>query len=598
MCGIAGFLGIESPGSLEAMVNALRHRGPDSFGTWNNAALSVGLAHARLSIIDPSPLGQQPMLSRCGRYRIVFNGEIYNYRDLRRELEANGKTFLSQSDTEVLVEGFSLWETELFNKIRGMFAFAIWDEIEQKVILCRDRFGIKPLYYHKNAKRLLFASELSAFRAVGDFSERIRLNALKEYMIFGSILQPGTIWDSTHALMPGHYLEVSSNLRIQATEYHKLESIFESGIVDIEFGEAKERVRSALEEATRYHLTADVEVGAFLSGGVDSTAVVALMQQQSSRPIKTFTIGFSPQQGAIDESKIAAETAKIIGTDHHPIHIDYSDFSALFGGFIRALDQPSADGLNTYIVSQAASREVKVCLSGIGGDEIFGGYTYYKDAIFQQRDSSFLTPIAKALHACRPNRFTMRHISSTLSPSECVFFQRSGGRVLDSLFEEQCRNLSGLQSVSYTDLRLYLLNTLLRDSDVMSMAHSLELRPVLLDHPLVELALRLPDSYKILNHQLKRVFIESMCNRIPESVRNQKKNGFTLPYLLWFSKLGKSNISDMIDTGGAKFLIDAGLISKNYYRSMSQRIKNNNSHFNDYRLYILIYWLSVCGNSY
>lgn len=598
MCGIAGSIGSKNAEFLDRLAAVMQHRGPDDTGTWFDPSNHVALIHRRLSIIDLSEQAHQPMISSCGRFRIIFNGEIYNYVELRKNLVCVGRRLSTESDTEVILEGYAEWGSGFFSRLRGMFSFAIWDSVDGKLILCRDRLGIKPLYIYRNSDLLIFASELRVVAAHPSFKAAIRRSAISEYLTFGSVQEPGTIYEGVSALGPGTFVEFSSDLSVKHEGFYSLGDSISAPPLNIEYSEARQLVRTALEEASKYHLIADVEVGAFLSGGIDSTAVVALMQQQSKHPIKTFTVGFDSKCGVVDESNIAETVARAIGANHRRILVTASDFSRHFDGFISALDQPSADGLNTFIVSQAAAQEVKVCLSGLGGDEIFGGYPFYLNAMVSRRNNPYFRRLLEFLHSIYPNRFTIKGISAELSVGDRISFFRSGGGKCPENVEDSFSEKTLLQQISLLEINGYLRNTLLRDSDVMSMAHSLELRPVLLDHPLVELALSLPDEYKIGSGLLKRIFRESVQDLLPIEVLSLPKNGFVLPYVPWFNLNMRNRALDLDKSDGTNFLLDQGLLKHETRCKYRKRIQQGIANASDYRLFILLSWLDRKAETY
>ena len=388
MCGFAGFLGgVVSGGaeaSLHAMGGALAHRGPDDGGTWWDAAAGIGLAHRRLSILDLSPAGHQPMVSPCGRFIVAYNGEIYNHTDLRAALEAVGAGFdwRGHSDTETLLAAVRHWGVEgALQRLNGMFAFALWDAAERTLFLARDRMGEKPLYYGRSGETFLFGSELKALARHPGWQGEIDRDALALYMRHNYVPAPRSIYRGIHKLPPAHYLVVRDGGRaVDAQQcYWNLPALAEAGVRSAAgTSEAlADELDALLRDAVARRMMADVSLGAFLSGGYDSTTIVALMQAQSARPVRTFTIGFHEE--GYDEAQHAKAVARHLGTDHTELYVTPAEAQAVIPKLPTVYDEPFADSsqIPTFLVSQLARRHVTVALSGDGGDELFYGYTRY-----------------------------------------------------------------------------------------------------------------------------------------------------------------------------------------------------------------------------
>ncbi|MGH7289342.1 MAG: asparagine synthase (glutamine-hydrolyzing), partial [Myxococcota bacterium] len=377
MCGIAGILQYRGDSAVEPeclveLRDLQRHRGPDDAGLWVSADGLTGLAHRRLSIIDLSPRGHQPMLTSDGRFAIVFNGEIYNFHALRRELEAVGHVFASTSDTEVLLHGWRAWGPALLGRLRGMFSFALHDALKRETVLARDPLGIKPLYWTDDGRRLAFASEVQALRsALG--TSGLDPEGLASFLVWGSIAAPRTLYRGVHALPAGAWLRIGPGGVDAARCYWRLEQAFGSA-QPMDEAQAAEHLRVALVDSVRHHLVADVPVGAFLSGGVDSSALVGLLAELHQGPVRTVTL--SSDVAELDEARLAASAARLYGAEHQVVKIGVEEARERMPEAVRALDQPSVDGVNTYFVSEAAVRAgLKVAVSGVGGDELFGGYS-------------------------------------------------------------------------------------------------------------------------------------------------------------------------------------------------------------------------------
>jgi asparagine synthase (glutamine-hydrolysing) len=585
MCGICGTIGFSSKETGEAvarrMLAAIVHRGPDEEGILVAAPIAVGAR--RLSIID-LPGGSQPVWNETGTLAVVFNGEIYNFRELREELEARAHRFRSQSDTEVIVHAYEEWGDDTVKRLRGMFAFAVV-ELPQgrngratRVFLARDRVGIKPLYYTRADGVFLFASEVRALLASGLVPMRLSPDAVTGYLLFGSAGEPSTLVQGVFSLPPGHCLSVRSDDPGCAPEpkaYWEAPQPFQT------LAETKpvaaspvSQVRSLLEDSVRRHLIADVPIGVFLSSGIDSTAIAALATSVQGG-IQTFTVAFPDT--AFSEARIARQTADLLGTQHCETLISGDEMTSRLGEAISALDQPSMDGINTYFVCWAARQAgLKVALSGLGSDEIFGGYSSFRAttqirrlalaaAVVPQALRKFIgsgirrtnffesSPDAfrKALAAWlqpnlfphpyfftralfTPQAFTSRMRESTVQWDSMPWFRWLASAV------KRSRSMDRFTQVSWLELRSYMVNTLLRDTDAMSMRNSLEVRVPFLDTPLVEYVLALPESAKRGSGRPKALLIEALGNLLPEEVLNQPKRTFTFPWEYWMrGKLGE-----------------------------------------------------------
>ncbi|MEP0772486.1 asparagine synthase (glutamine-hydrolyzing), partial [Trichocoleus sp. ST-U1] len=389
MCGITGFWDIsrqksalEMQAIAQKMSDALLHRGPDDGGAWVDAAAGIALGHRRLAIVDLSPQGHQPMVSVNGRYIIVFNGEIYNFLDLRRELERLGHRFRGGSDTEVMLAAFSEWSLQqAIQQFNGMFAFALWDCQERVLHLCRDRLGEKPLYYGWMGKTLLFGSELKALKAYPHFQSEINRDALALFLRHNYIPTPYSIYQGIYKLPPATVLTWNGGeTRSSAVPYWSAKQVAESGVTNSFTGseaEAAEKLEALLQEAVKLRMVADVPLGAFLSGGIDSSTIVAMMQRVSSQPVKTFTIGF--YENSYNEAAYAKAVAQHLGTDHTELYVTPEQALAVIPKLPSLYDEPFSDSsqIPTFLVSQLARQQVSVALSGDGGDELFGGYNRY-----------------------------------------------------------------------------------------------------------------------------------------------------------------------------------------------------------------------------
>jgi asparagine synthase (glutamine-hydrolysing) len=590
MCGICGVIGIQSNGESEAVVRrmmaAMLHRGPDEDGILLSPPVAAGMR--RLSIID-LPGGSQPVWNETGTLAVVFNGEIYNFRVLREELESAGHKFRTRSDTEVIVHAYEEWGENCVARLHGMFAFAIIEMPQgragraTRVFIARDSLGIKPLYYAQYGGAFLFASELRALLASGFVPACLSADAVPSYLLFGSVGEPMTMVDGVYSLLPGHSMALPGDDPARAPEpksYWNITQIIEKGA---EEGRAAKNsgsstspaatVRSLLETAVRNHLVADVPVGVFLSSGLDSTAIAALAGRVQNG-IHTFTVAFPDTE--FSEADFARRTAERIGSQHSELKISGDDMVARLDEAISSFDQPSMDGINTYFVSWAARQAgLKVALSGLGSDELFGGYNTFRATTSVARIAAisrfiprpvraFTTSrlknsrsfraspdaLGKAFAACldpgmlpHPYFFTR----TLFTPQTVATRMREGANSWSSMpwmkwlsgVARQARAMDRFTAVSWLELRAYLANTLLRDTDAMSMRHSLEVRVPFLDVPLVEYVLGLPESVKRGSGRSKALLVEALGDLLPDEIVNQPKRTFTFPWEFWMrGKLG------------------------------------------------------------
>jgi asparagine synthase (glutamine-hydrolysing) len=576
MCGICGIVGgVEAPASQAAvrrMMAALQHRGPDDEGLL--AAPPVTLGMRRLSIID-LPGGRQPMTNEDGTLTLVFNGEIYNFRELRRELEKRGHGFRTQSDTEVAVHAYEEWGAECLKRLRGMFALAILerprDGSGNRVFLARDRFGIKPLYYVVVDGTLLFASEVRALLASGHISPRLCRSALRSYLLFGSVGEPSTMLDGVRTLPPGHWMRVSADdpAKLEINPYWELAK----GDADARVASPAKNLRSLLEDAVRLHLIADVPLGVFLSSGIDSTALASLAARERGG-VHTLTVTFPERE--FSEAEIARRTAQKLGATHRELVLSGEEMLARVDEAAAALDQPSMDGVNTYFVSWAARQAgLKVALSGLGGDEVFGGYSTFQATAQAKRvaaaarrvPAGVRTATAPAVARLAGRADAGRKAAAVWQEPDALpqeyFFTRAlfTPAQVDNLLNgqpvsvehdwlgwlesvtRQAEQFDSFTAVSWLESRSYMLNTLLRDTDSMSMAHSLEVRVPFLDHPLIEFMAALPLEEKQRRGVPKSLLIDALGDLLPPDVVNKTKQTFTLPWEHWLRGTLKERIT-------------------------------------------------------
>jgi len=578
MCGIAGifYRDRSRPASLEevqAMAAVLRHRGPDAAGAWVDGP--VGLGHRRLRIIDLEG-GGQPMVSEDGRTAVVFNGEIYNFRELRAELRAAGHRFAGQSDTEVLLHAYEQLGARCVERLRGMFAFAVWDGRTRRLFLARDRVGIKPLYYSWDGERFLFGSELKAILQHPAVARALDPFALDEYLTYLYVPAPRTIFRGVAKLRPGHTLTVSA-AGIADREYWDL--TFEPRTAPGRPDSAA-RLLEALRDAVRAHLVSDVPLGAFLSGGVDSSAVVALMAGLLEAPVRTTSIGF--RDGGYDELPFARMVSRRFGTQPHERRVE-ADAAAVLDRLVWHFDEPFADSsmVPTYAVSQAAREAVTVCLSGDGGDENFAGYRRYRFDLLEQRLRRLL-PGALGSALCgtlgrlypkadwlpRPLRAKTLLTNLSLSPERAYFHSmswftpamkaqlyapglRSALQGYDPFLVmaphfQRARGWDPLSRLQYVDIKTYLADDILTKVDRASMAHALEVRVPLLDHQVMEHAAGIPAGDKLRGGEGKYILKQALAGLLPEAVLHRPKMGFAIPLAGWLRGELKEAFEDAV----------------------------------------------------
>jgi asparagine synthase (glutamine-hydrolysing) len=576
MCGICGVVGVTESESTEGvvrqMMGQMHHRGPDDEGIFVDNSVVLGMR--RLSIIDLRG-GQQPVFNEDGTVVVVFNGEIYNFQELRSTLESRGHAFRTRSDTEVVVHAYEEWGEDCVDYLEGMFAFALAETSKStrrgnpRVLLARDRLGIKPLYYALVDGTLLFASEVRSLLASGQVEPRLSQPALRSYLLFGSVVEPMTLVDGVFSLPPGHRIIISAAARHSNIRPEPYWDFAESAQPTLdtkepERGNATAFLRSLLEESVDSHLVADVPIGIFLSSGIDSTALVSLAAQKGG-PVYTLTVIF--EERAFSEAEVARRTAQRFGTIHQELSLSAEDVLARLSEAVGALDQPSMDGINSYFVSWAARQTgLKVALSGLGADEIFGGYNTFRSTPGAQSAAalarsvpfhSLLGSAAEKVSTLVSKKDAHRKMAALwrdpnflphpyfytrllFTPTQVRGLMSSNGVGAAEPWEDWLaqtakgsEQLDDFTAVSCLESRSYMVNTLLRDTDAMSMANSLEVRVPFLDHPLVEYVTRLPGSIKCIDGIPKSLLVDAMGDLLPREVVSQPKRTFTLPWEHW-----------------------------------------------------------------
>ena len=578
MCGIAGFLELERRSGtheLEALAGAmaatLRHRGPDASGVWADAESGIGFGHTRLSIVDLSPAGAQPMVSSCGRFVIVYNGEIFNAAELRPELEAKGRRFKGHSDTEVIVEACAEWGVQqTATRIIGMFAFAVYDRRDKRLSLVRDRLGIKPLYWGKAGTRLAFASELKAFGALPGWNKKLNRDALASYLRFAYVPAPHSIYRGISKLMPGHIAMIDPTGETRIAPFWTLADAAERGKADqLDVGDkqACDMFEALLGDAVGRRLVADVPLGAFLSGGIDSSAVAAMMRMKSNAPVRTYSIGFREQ--GFDEAPHASAVAAHLGTEHTELYVSAKEAQDAIPLMPEIYDEPFADSsqIPTYLLSKLTRQHVTVALSGDGGDELFAGYTRHR---FANRIQSMPPRVAQLLASGldmagpavwdrlfklvparrRPSyggdkmkktaamlregpQGAYRSLVSAWDDPEAIVLgaREPKGAIFDPDLAAALPD--GLDRMQYLDTLTYLPDDILTKVDRASMAVGLEVRVPILDHRIVEFSWRLPSRFKMRGGKGKWLLRQLAYRHVPKALLDRPKSGFAVPIGAW-----------------------------------------------------------------
>ncbi len=590
MCGICGKLNFDlrepvDPGLINRMTDTLLHRGPDGGGRF--VAGPVGLGHRRLSIIDLNT-GAQPMSNEDDSVWVVFNGEIYNFLELRPGLEARGHKFKSATDTEVIIHLYEESGPESVAKLQGMFAFALWDEKKRLLLLARDRVGIKPLYYTNTGKSLLFGSEIKALLADSGVRRSINPRAIDRFFTYGYLPGSETLLEGVYKLDPGHYLTARDGL-IEHRQYWDLS--FEVDPRRANFGETVDELRDLLRRTVKSHMISDVPVGVLLSGGVDSTGILRYAVEQTDKPIHTFTVGFAGEEFA-DERPYARLASKRFGTEHHEITMTARDFLEFLPKYAWHMEEPVFEppAVALYYVSHLARESaVKVLLSGEGGDEAFGGYPNYRNLLLLERLKTLFGPAKNLLRLGlqtlgqagweRVGKYVglvdlslpEYYLSRTATPdSDLIRFKESlyTPEFTETLRDEKSdlptRSLFSrlgngppLDSMLYVDTKTWLPDDLLVKADKMTMATSVELRVPLLDFQVLEFAASLPADFKVRGWTTKRILKAALADSIPQEIISRKKTGFPVPYGKWLSENSRGFVYDT--------LLDQGAVTRAYF---------------------------------
>jgi asparagine synthase (glutamine-hydrolysing) len=575
LCGIAGFThtgsasgSVPDPSRIRSAVDALRHRGPDQQGVFESKTISLGTA--RLKIIDLES-GDQPQFSDDGNLVIAFNGEIYNYQELRRELEQRGHRFRSHSDTETVLAAFLEWDTDCFPKLRGMFAIALWTESDQRLILARDRMGIKPLYIARRRDELYFGSELKSILVHPEIERQLSLDGLDCYLSLNYVPEPWTLVEGIEKLAPGHWLEWRAG-QVRIEPFWELPRASERNRTA---GEAQAELDFLLKQSVREHLIADVPLGLWLSGGIDSSTILHYAAEASSSRIKTFSISFHGH--SFDEASQVRKTASRYGTEHTELDLNSTcDLAGAVEKFAYYSDEPNADAgaLPVWFLSELTKKSATVALSGEGADELFGGYLTHRASMLARIARRFPSsalglagqvarrwPVSdekigfdyklkRFLEGCRmaPERAHVYWNGAFAESEKRSLVRADLPRALDSVLAELAEAGDDLASYLWFDQRQYLPNDILGKVDRMSMAHAVEVRPPFLDHRIVEFAATLPAKMRIDGSRQKVILRELMRDKLPAGILSQKKIGFDIPAHQWFRGPLRPLLKDAVES--------------------------------------------------
>jgi len=588
VCGICGKLNFDrarsvAPSLLKAMADTIHHRGPDDEGYYVSGP--VGFGFRRLSIIDLNT-GHQPISNEDGTAWIVFNGEIYNYQELRRDLQTKGHTFTTQTDTEVIVHLYEEFGESCVEKLRGMFAFAIWDERRKVLFMARDRVGIKPLYYWLTDKCLVFGSEIKAILADVEVKPEVLPQMVDRFLTYYYVPGEETLFRNIHKLAPGSYMLVKDG-KVQIKQYWDLRF----GPREQSIEKAEQKLLELLEESVRLHMISDVPVGFLLSGGVDSTAMLGFAVGKTDRPLSSFTLGFSAA-GVVDERPYATLAARRYGSEHHEMTISAQEFADFLPKYAWHMEEPVCEptAIALYYVSKLASNFVKVLISGEGGDEAFAGYPNYRNLLWFERLKSAAGPLKGALSSIlfllngvlrsrhlqkytplmnmplesyyysrisSPNTFFNSHSSDLYSSDFARLVNRAYSVAATKKYLADGTPRGLVNQMLYVDTKTALPDDLLLKADKMTMANSVELRVPLLDHKLLEFAASLPERFKVRGFTTKYIAKKALRQRVPREILDRKKVGFPVPYGAWL----KTELKDMVHD----VLLDRETLARGYF---------------------------------
>lgn len=612
MCGIAGIIsndGIKRQHIMEIMLSNQIHRGPDFCGIFQDKKCLLG--HNRLSIVDLDERSNQPMLSTNNRYSIVFNGEIYNFKKIKNDLKKFNIEWNTNSDTEVLIEAYNIWGISCLTRLNGMFAIAIWDKKEQELVIARDRMGIKPLYYNHENSHFILASEVRTILKSGLVSNKINKSAIHDFIKYQWIQSPDTIISNISSLPPGHFAVYKSG-KLKVSQWWNINN-HSSEDIGPDLLTSQKHVKKIFFDAVEKRLMGDVPIGAFLSGGIDSSSIVAAMASISSKPIDTFSVGFKEKK--YDESDYARAIAKRFNTRHNLLQYSASRLKDELPSILESFDTPSSDGVNSYVVSNLVKKQgITIALSGLGGDELFGGYPVFRQLPQLQQipiywniplkfRKKMSTPLSKFFGF---KRYKMQSLLSSDSNSIqhlYPFFREINNEKdinrwlnqekLFSEVEDVYKNIDTektLTWISVAEISGYTQNVLLKDTDMCSMANSLEVRVPFFDHRLVEFVLGLPDLYK-RPVSPKKLLTDSLSSELPENIINRPKMGFSFPWEYWLKNDLRTFVEHYLNKSKNYDFLNSQEINISWKQFLSGNAKVRWFHI--WNLTSLLHWLDT-----
>lgn len=623
MCGITGIFIFDNDknklNQVSKMTEAITHRGPD-YGHSTVIDESVALGHRRLSIIDLSEAANQPMYDDKGDNSIIYNGEVYNFKEIRDDLVNEGHVFRTNSDTEVILKGYISYGTSIFEKLNGMFAIAIYDKKKKELIIARDRFGVKPLYYLKDKEKLLFGSEIKAIKSfIPQPQLSISNQGLAEYLWFGNPLGEKTIYNEIKEVKPGTFIRISQK-RYSEHEYYNINQIVEREVSE---EEAIKKIKEKLEKAVKRQLLSDVPVGIFLSGGIDSSCITAFASKHYEGELKTYSVGFDYDKG-VNELPLAKKIAEHYNTKHYEVHISGDDIISVIEELVEAHDEPFGDAADIplYLLTRKLKGEVKVVLQGDGGDEFFGGYSRYHtlSKVSRWRRVKHFLPILKLLRIKNTKYLRFVRFASAITQSKA--YKRNALlltmesehipplRVLNAkwkkklnklnpferykeVYSNYSQNLSPVQQLFYTDAQIILKDTFFEKVDKSTMANSMEVRVPFIDYELTDYMLSLPAKLKTKNGEQKYLLKKALRGIVPDDVLDRKKMGFGVPYAYWLQTSLSDYFRNQISTKKVRSMLNVEEINNIF----DEHLKNKGNHgFILWKVLILCVWLNRESN--
>jgi asparagine synthase (glutamine-hydrolysing) len=607
MCGIAGIYQKFRDSSIEKkikiMTDQLAHRGPDSIKTLFDEKINFAFGATRLSILDLNYRSNQPLTSKNNGNIITYNGEIYNYKSIKKDLELLGIKFFTDSDTEVLLEGYNYYGEGILEKLEGMFSFVIWDKKKNIFFGARDRLGIKPFIYYKDQNRFIFSSEIDPIVSCYPDLKKIKHSSVVDIINYGVVLQPETIFENIFFLKPGHFIKVNLSMEMECSKYWDIDNFLNNDIIFKNHQEYLDCLEFNIFESIKKQLVSDVSIGSFLSGGLDSSVISLVTSKILNKRINNYNIYFDSENETFNESAEGESMSSLTNGNYNTQFISDEDALEKILKYVNIIDQPSCDGLNTFLVSETVNKKNKICLSGLGADELFFGYGIHLDYLKSKtRKGNFKDIIMSKLFEYRKNNLCLDSYFNLLSTEEYFLILRKILNTKDRLIvnknfyndesdhfnikfqEYDNKNIDLKKRIFGFDLKNYLTNTLLRDSDVASMSNSIELRPVFLDHKLVELAAS-TTQYAKIEYDNSKIALRNIYKKKTNLTYKNKKKGFEIPFYKWLkNKKVYSLVNDLINKKNS-------IYHDVYLKNLRKNLHNYNYQKEVYNFLILNLWL-------